>query len=508
MSLPAKQPNPPRTPEQRADGWRNALTGLGDVQRDKRLSMVLELEDLDPAEIDEYVEGSDMAARIVETPAEEMLANGLSVVVEDDPGLGAEVTACLEDLEFTDKLIHAIQDADAYGGAGILLGAVDRSRNLAEPLNPDRLEEIGWLTVLTAPELWPVDWYDDVTAARYGDPKVYEIQPVSYEGKVIRGPLAIKDLPLVHESRLLRFKGTRLSRKRTREKRGWGGSVLVRCIHVLRDFEQSWSGAAHLLTDFSQAVMKFKGLTEMLESGNEDLIIKRAALIDMSRSLARCILLDAEDEEFERKATPMSGMPEMLQQFALRLSAAARMPVSKLMGQAPAGLNATGASDIRFWYDYLAARRTKQVLPAITAFLKLIFACKNGPTRGIEPDNWKVEFPPLWQLTELEEADLRLKTAQADALWIANQVVSGPEVAISHFSGVKFNPNITIDVEARQGLLDGESATDSGAPAEDPNNPDAETPGAGGTRQVGGGPASGGQATGGVAGTTPAGTVQ
>lgn len=503
MAVPAKSLNPPRTIEQRADGWRNALTGLGDIQRDKRLSMVLELDELLPDEIDELVEGSDMAARIVETPAEEMLAGGFRVVVDDDPELGEEVTAFCEDLNVCDRLVEAIQDADAYGGSGILLGAVDRGRNLADPLNLERLEEIGWLTVLTARELFPVAWYDDVMAARYGEPSIYEIQPISYEGKIIRGPLAVRDLPLVHESRLLRFRGTRLSRKRTREQRGWGGSVLVRCIHVLRDFEQSWAGAAHLLTDFSQAVMKIKGLVEMLESGHEDLIIKRAALIDMSRSLARCVLLDAEDEEFERKATPMSGMPEMLQQLALRLSAAARMPVSKLMGQAPAGLNATGASDIRFWYDYLASRRTKQALPAITAFLKLVFACKSGPTNGTEPDNWKVEFPPLWQLTELEEADLKLKTAQADAQWVTMGAITGPEVAISHFSGVKFNPGIVIDVEARQGLVDG---TVPGA-AVDPNNPNAETPGAGGGPRSTNGAASGGRATSGTAGPTPAGAA-
>lgn len=485
------------TREERADGWANAITGLGTVQRDKRLSTVLEPEELSAEEIDDLLEGSDMAARIVESPAEDMLRRGFDVVVEGDPEAAERTMAFIDDIGLLDKLQDAVADADGYGGSAILLGAVDHARNLAQPLDLERLEEVGWLTTLKAHELGAVDWYRDVTAARYGEPAVYEIDSEQYDGKVIRN-LRRADLPLVHESRLLKFQGVRLPRKRMRERDGWGGSVLTRCHHVLRDFEMSWSAAAHLLSDFSQAIMKFKGLTEMLEAGSEDLIVKRAALIDMSRSVARCVLLDAEDEEFERKATPMSGMPEMLQQLALRLAAAGRMPVSKMMGQAPAGLNATGASDIRFWYDYLAGRQTKQVVPPLKAFLKAVFNARGGPTRGVEPDKWSVKFRPLWQLTELEEADLKLKTAQADQIWVGIGALTGPEVAVSHFSGPVFNPNLVIDVEARAAL----GAPDVATPDV---NAEADTPGAT-TAPAGGGDfvaANAGPVGGNTAATTP-----
>lgn len=437
----------------RADGWANTLTGIGDATRDKTMSAKWVAEELDNIEIDELVEGSDMAARIVETLPEEMLREGWCVKIEGDPEAEEAVMARVDELEFNAKLQDALEDARAHGGAGLLLGAKDGARNLAQELDSTRLDDIAWLTSLPAYELEPLQWYERATEARYGEPMTYQIREETFSRTSFITPARglQANLPVVHESRLLKFRGVRLNRRRTREKRGWGGSVLVRCLRVLQAFDQSWAGAANLLQDFSQAIMKLKGLTEIMEAGNEELVVRRAQLIDMSRSLARCVLLD-EEESFERVATPLGGMPEMLQQFALRLSAAARMPVSKLMGQAPAGLNATGASDIRFWYDHVSAARQRQALPAINRFLQLLFRCKAGPTKGKEPENWSVKFNPLWQLTELEQADLRLKTAQADAAWITAQVITPSEAAISHFGGDEFNPNITIDTEARKGL--------------------------------------------------------
>lgn len=477
-----------RSPEERADGWRNFLTGIGDIGRDKRMSSHVHREDLTPKEIEDLVEADDMADRIVTTLPGEMMREGWEVKIEGDQEAEEATMAMVDELEFNAHMQDALEDARAQGGAGLLLGVEDGTKRLTDPINEARIERIGWLTALPANELWPTDWYRSATEAHYGKPKIYEIKEETFGSQSILTSVGSKfsaDLPLVHESRLLKFRGRRLSRSRTKEKKGWGGSVLVPCVGVIRDFNTSWSGAAHLLQDFSQAVMRLKGLTDAMESGNEAAIIKRAQLIDLSRSLARAVILDAEDEQFERVVTPILGLPEMLQQFALRLSAAARMPVSLLLGQAPAGLNATGASDIRFYYDQVKASQRRIARPLINQFLRLLFLSKTGPTKGKEPANWSIKFNPLWQPTEQETADTRLKVAQADALWIANQVVQPYEVAVSHFSGDKFNMDISIDTEAREKLLASSDLPVPGAP--DPEGGGSTPPKGGGKGGGGGG---------------------
>jgi phage-related protein (TIGR01555 family) len=468
--------------KERRDGWKNVYTGVGDALRDKSLQGVPEVERLTPQEIDDLLEGSDMPARIVEAPAEDMTRRGWTVHIAGDSKAEKATKAILEDLEVRAKMQEALEYASAFGGAGILLGAMDGAVDISRPLKLDRVKGLKWMNVLAAPELRAVDWYDDVAEEHYGKPSVFEAIPRRFSSgrRIITSSSAASSTvrPLVHESRLLKFYGTRLPPARRAVSSGWGGSVLSRSVRVLRSFDQTWDGAALLLHDFAQAIFKIKGLTDLLVQGDDEAIINRATTIDMARSIARAILLDAEDEDFERKSTSLAGYPEMLDKFSLRLAAAARMPVTKLMGQAPAGLNATGESDIRFWYDFCSSRQTNEILPALNYLLKCIFLSKDGPTNGVEPEEWTVEFAPLWQPTDAEKADVRLKVAQADAVYLTNQVVTSAEVTESRFGGDTYSMETRVDMEAREKL----GLTELAPPAPEPD-PNATPPPAGGGQQ-------------------------
>ncbi len=173
-------------------------------------------------------------------------------------------------------------------------------------------------------------------------------------------------------------------------------------------------------------------------------------MLEMARSIVRCAVVDAEGESFERKTTSVAGLSDLLQQFALRLSAAAREPVSLLLGQAPAGLNATGASDIRFWYDQVADEQNTTLRPRVNRLLKILFRAKTGPTKGVEPKAWSVKFLPLWQASASEQADTRLKTSQADEIDIRSGVLRPEEVAVSRYGGDEYSTATTIDLKLRE----------------------------------------------------------
>src|SRR5690606_13578077 len=121
----------------------------------------------------------------------------------------------------------------------------------------------------------------------------------------------------------------------------------ARVYDVIRDFCSGYAGAAATLADFSVGVIAIQNLAEMLAADQEGLVLKRLEMLDMARSIARAVFMDAEKERFEYVSRSLAGMPETLDRLALRLSAGTGIPVTLLMGQSPAGLNATGASDIR-----------------------------------------------------------------------------------------------------------------------------------------------------------------
>lgn len=505
----------------RHDGWVNTSTGYG-TARDKRTGTYFAVCPVTIQEAEHLWQGDDLAARVIETLPSEMLREGFELTITEDakpkpasrkrpaviaeaddplaervPGTAMdrararrdaaleaapakpsheivdEVAQAWEDLELTDALWHALAYERAYGGGAILIGANDGQSSMKSPLDEDRIIELSYLLALEPREIIPVKWYSDPLAKNFGKPEIYLLNPqgTGLPSTSARGQVSLLE---VHESRLAVFPGIRTSRiMRTSVTYGWGDNVMTRFVPVLRDFNVGLASAGVLLTDFAQGVFKMKNLVETMTGENVDQFEARVRSIEMSRSTLRSILIDADQESFERTTTPITGMPELLDRFSTRLAAAADMPLTLLMGQSPAGLNATGASDIRFFYDRVAAMQRRKLAPVIRQITRIIMRALKA-----EPSKWTINFAPLWQPTEAEQATARKTQADTDAVYIDRQVLSADEVAIARFGGPKYSFETHVDLEAREALeMPGEMPDD----IRDPNAPlgaDDEAPGA------------------------------
>lgn len=484
----------------RADGWQNILTGLGDPSRDKRLAAGVFVDRLTYDELATLYRADPWAAKICDRVAKEMVRKGFEVHLENDGGeIDEEAGDAVESdlfhrLDVRTRFYDAERFARAYGGAGIFLGVVDRAKDASVPLDEDKVEEVKFLTVLDARELYPLSYYADPLSPSFGLPEYYRVRPAftgtgsAPPGVNMPKPLALtaqQMLPVVHESRILRFGGVVTNRWQLRETLGWGDPILQRVHDVLRDFGMTWNAAAYLVTDFSQAVATMKGIGEMIENGDDKSVQARMLAIEMMRSVARMVVMD-EGETFERKATPLAGLSDILDRFFTLLASAADMPVTLLAGEAPAGLNATGASDIRNWYDEVASQQVWRHEPLYRRLVTLLCKSKRGPTGGQMPEKVEIVFNPLWQLTALEEAQRRASVAATDKTYIDAQVLDPAEVAIARYGGPRYSSEITIDIEARKKFLEEnppgeEREPPAGAPGAPGVGPDGKPlpPGAG-----------------------------
>ena len=434
---------------ERADGWFSSLSGFGITGKDKRQSVLHSARDLSRPEIEDLWRGNDLAARIIETIPNEALRRGFEINAGDKE-LSEDISGFLEEQELTPTLLKAKQYERAWGGSAIYPVINDGSADLAHPLDLTRIPEISHFLVLEPRELTPVTYYDRLTDRRYGEPSIYRLNPIVKSGMSIS--------TLIHESRLVVFPGIRVSRTQISSS-NWGDSVLNRSHDVLRDFGIAWASAAMLLHDFSQASFKIKGLAKLMASDKDDVIKTRIRAVELSRSTINAVMMDSE-EEWERKQTPVSGLPELLDRFATRVAAAADMPVTLLMGQSPAGLNATGESDIRFFYDRVGVYQTLGVKPQLEQLIKLFLLSKVGPTKGNEPDNWSVTFRPLWQQSDQEVATTRKTVAETDRSNIEMGIVSPREIAMSRYGGDTYSMETVVDFEERD-TLDTDSGDDT-----------------------------------------------
>lgn len=464
--------------ERHWDGWENMATGLGELARDKAMSVRFLADKLDDRSAEELWRGDDLAGRIVEAEPDEMLREGYEFMAripgesgdEKAKELAESLSAKMSDLMFDEMARIAMRNERAKGGGAILIGAIDGQTDLSKPLNLKGLVDVKALNFLPKEQLWPREWQRDPMLPGLNTVSMWNLWP--RQAMFTAGGSMARP---IHASRLLVFPGLVISEDQVIENRGWGDSVLNRVYRVLRGFNASWGGAESLLSDFAVATLKLKGLAELVARNKDDVVVKRARQIAMGRSIAGLNIIDAT-EELVRQTTNLGSLPDIMDRFANRLAAAADMPVTLLMGQAPAGLNATGASDIRFYYDRIAARQRQRLLPHLNRMVKLLLLCKTGPTRGKEPEKWDVRFRPLYQMTEAEMVTMRYQQAQTDEIYWRMGAVTEDEVAVSRFGGPRWSSETVVDFEAREQMAKSKAEEEPAPPKSGPPAPSDAPP--------------------------------
>jgi phage-related protein (TIGR01555 family) len=434
----------------RLDSWVNVITGLGSALRDKReFTRFLHRARLTDTELDNLYHEEDIAARIAEALPAEALRRGYYLSSEnDDPGLSSALAEYEKPLHFRRALKQAAIWARVFGGAVIYMGLEDGQPE-DQPLAVERLQGIRFLQVLDRRYIYPIQEYSD--QQRYGEPELYQIQRSTRPS--LGSQVSFQPGAVIHESRLLRLDGALTSQSRMDAQQGWSDSVLERVHEVIRDFGSSWQAVGHLMQDAAQGVYSMRGLQDAVASGETDAILSRIQLIEVSRSVARAILLDAE-EKFERQAYNFQGIPDILKLLMIRVAAAANMPVIILMRQSPSGLNATGDADIRLWYDQVQEYQADHLHDVIQRFYELVFAAQDFA--GQEPDEWDVLFGRLWQMTDLEQAQLEKTVAEKDKILIDSGMVLPEELAVSRFKARGFSLDTQIDLDVRAEILEAE----------------------------------------------------
>lgn len=381
------------------DGIENAFLGYG-TSRDKlgygAFTMSTRLDD---AELFALYYSDDIAAKIVNKKPSEMLRRGYKFVSKKNPK-GAELLqkkAETAPIQLGRKILRGSQWGRLWGGAVAVMGAND-SADLTKPLDPLRARDVKFLNVVDRRYVAVLSWQEDPNLPGFGEPAVYNI-----------GGIGLVPVKQVHASRLIRFVGVEETDPVTvRQLAGWTHSALQRPYDVVRDFATAFKSVNHLLSDASQGVWKIQNLIEML-GANRDELMTRLVFSDMTRSAGRAIMLDAETEDYQRVPTSFAGISDVLDHVIQRLSSASDLPTTLLMGRSPAGMNATGESDFRAWYDVLETERTDNMKPH---FIQAGNVLSQGQIEDLD-----VEFPPLWQATAQEKATTEKAIADTDKVY-------------------------------------------------------------------------------------------
>jgi phage-related protein (TIGR01555 family) len=391
------------------DGWSNLITGLNNAETAKkrhthhRFDGLLREEELESM----FVEDG-LAARIVKLLPDDMFREGWEYEFPDIDEIKADeftddYDAVFEIIGAQTKLKLAFYWARLFGGAAILIGVLD-GRTMDRPLDPKSIKSFEKLKIIdrTEIEFTRIQFQLDPSQPRYGLPVYYPIKFDSGSGA--------EEEKLVHYTRILELHGDTLPRKSaaalSAEDKYWGISVLQRAEDRLKTLGSSLGSIDQLLDEMSVGKHKIKNLSMLLSSPEGKAAIqRRIELNDLTRSVFRSMYFDAGDEsgrgaeDFVRDTVNFTGVPEILHIIFMLLSADTGYPITRLFGVSPGGMNATGESDMRNYYDSVRSIQSTDLKPILLYLLRIISEWQKIP----EP---YIKFPPLQTMNEKEQADL------------------------------------------------------------------------------------------------------
>lgn len=441
----------------REDGYVNLLNKYGTTQ-DNSEAYKYEREPIIPdMQLTSLYEGNGLFTKIIDAPAEEALKHGFDLNLKSDE-ITKFVEEALDDLEWEEKAATAIKWARLYGGA-IIVMLIDDGRGLEEPVDWENIRSIDELRVYERAIVQPD--YTSLYKQDYGGKgkgnRVSKFgQPEFYYVSSIYGSF------MVHESRCLVFRNGVLPEQTSNSTyQFWGMPEYVRIRRALRETITAHTDSVKLLERSVQAIYSMKGLAALLTTDDgENQVLKRLQVIDMARGLLNSIAIDSDGENYDFKTLQFSGVKDVIDATCNMLSALTNIPQTILFGRSPAGLNSTGESDLENWYNFIERIQKLMLKRNLRDLLDVVFRAGVSSGEIMEEPDYKMEFNPLWSLSETEQATVdqtKAQTAKTKAetaqIYVDMQALDPSEVRHSLASNEEFNVEDIITEDDEDDLL-------------------------------------------------------
>jgi len=347
--------------------------------------------------------GSWLVRAACDIVAEDMTREGFifdkGVSPEDSDKIQSDIT----ELGVLNSLADAVRWGRLYGGAAAYM-MIDGQKP-ETPLDSEKIGQDSFrgLMVFDRHQLLPLVGEDTVTelGPDFGMPEFYQV--VAHKIGSMSGQK-------IHQSRLLRFEGDPLPYWQRISEMGWGASVLEALWDRLMMFDSTTLGAGQMVYRAHLRVVMIEGLRAAIANAGKALEGVQAQLDFMraSQTLEGLTVIDAKDK-FEAQTFTFTGLADMILQAGQQLSGALQIPLVRLFGQSPTGLNSSGESDLRTYYDGIATkqRRGKR---SISRLIRVIHASSLNKAPS---DDFDFHFKPLYELSAKEKAEVAVSTTAA-----------------------------------------------------------------------------------------------
>ncbi|MFT8952992.1 MAG: DUF1073 domain-containing protein [Gluconobacter sp.] len=218
----------------------------------------------------------------------------------------------------------------------------------------------------------------------------------------------------------------------------FGGQSLTQLLRAyVHNYLATRNSTATIVRNFSKLVLKTDMTGNMqtdigpgmdaqpLPYGDVDMasVQGRAAYMQDVAEGQDTIVVDKEREDASIIATPLSGLDSLQAQAMEAMASIPGIPLVKLFGIQPQGLNASSDGEIRVFYDEISAFQEAHIRPT----LQTIFEAIQIHLWGKIDEDISFRFVPLWQMDEKQLAEIEKIKADLGAVNITAGVTSPEE---------------------------------------------------------------------------------
>ena len=382
-----------------ADGYYNAAAFLGEDSPLLASGTFLRSGlTSDPELLTAMYRESWLTKRIIDTPSEDMTRAWYRLSSSVNP----EEIHVLRRLEarhsVKQELTNALRWARLYGGSLALMVIRGEEDRLDQPLEqemllPDCFQ--GLLVLDRAQGIEPsAELVSDLDDPDFGLPEYYTVNLDTENYRMVR----------LHHSRVLRFIGRELPRGETIRENFWGASEMEHIRDELLKRSAASANIAQLIFQANITTLKMSDFGELLGAGTEEQrrSVEYAMGMENRFRTSFGIQLLSRDDSLENHPYSFTGLSEIYEQFMMDMAGAAEIPATRLFGRSPQGMNATGESDLRNYYDMIASLQERQLRPALEKLLPVMaVSCW-----GYVPESLEIVFEPVMTSSPAERAEL------------------------------------------------------------------------------------------------------
>jgi len=360
-------------------------------------------------------DGDGLITKIVNVIPDDMTRAGWRITNDDDNLIWNEMIK----MGAAKAINKALKYARLYRGS-IIVMVTDRGR-LEEPI--PKGAKLQQLRVYSASriEISAINIIKDPNSIYFDDFDSFYIRTLS------------GDPFQVHRSRCLVFKGelTSDSGNLDLQYRYWGFSTIQKIWERVSNLASTEQSVANLMMELVIGKYSLSNLAAILAQSTQEALTQlytRIEIINASKSIINAVLLD-KDEDYTRDSANVSGMSDIIDRIMMFVSTVSEIPVTRLFGRSPAGLNATGESDERNYYDKVSSMQET----ILDAELKKLIGVIKGYISPNTLEESDIIYNSLWEPTQKEKAEIDYIKAQTDALYITNGVILPDEIMKQRF---------------------------------------------------------------------------